>query len=238
MSAEMAAVMSKISESSVSQQEQLSATSALFQEDLAGLMRLSSDQRASTEAAIAAMLEQIDGMGARMTESGSSLEKASQELRVVASTLKTATDSLSEKFGASVDKVELLTEQQENAASLFWQYAEKLSGLQRTMSEAATNLNEASAASNEGFAALKEHQEKFLRKLRSEFDLTATTLRDNVGALHANMDDWLKGYSSEVSAQVTRRMDEWNKHSQDYAGHMLITARAISEIVDELEVRR
>lgn len=69
-------------------------------------------------------------------------------------------------------------------------------------------------------------------------DLVRTPqLRSQVEAIEKQAEQWLQKYASEVSTQVNKRMDQWNKVSLEYATKMYHTAEAMSSVLDELEQR-
>ncbi|WP_167043536.1 anti-phage ZorAB system protein ZorA [Salinibacterium sp. ZJ454] len=238
MSSQFEAVMAQISESSSAQQQELASRTTQFQSDMTELTRMNAEQRESMNGAVDLLVQQMGAVGTRIADSGDSLERASADLRATSTILKTATDALGSKFSVSTEKLAAIAEQQESAASMFWEYAEKLKALQIDMIGAADSMKQAASSSNEGFEALRSHQTSFLSELRSNFEASSREMSERVAALNSTMTEQLARYRTEVAEQVGERMDLWNRHSQDYANNMLRIADALSAAIDELEGRQ
>lgn len=220
-------MMTSMHEEAAAQREAVGASTALFQDQMAQLLTLSAQQREYLETVVGKLLAEIEAAGEKIADSGENLADASRELRVVSETLGSASTTLGGQFESAASKLDTITEQQQNASQLFWDYSQKLTELERALGQTATQMNQAAAASNEGFTKLEKSQQVFLDGLHERVEKLASSMRA-----------WLDEYSSEVTVQIGERMDVWNKHSQDYASHMLRTANALSEAVDELEARR
>lgn len=227
LSAGFTAMMTSVHEESAAQRAEAAASAARFQEQMGQLLALSAQQREYLETVVGRLLAEIETAGEKIAESGQSLSGASTELRAVSDTLGAASTMLGAQFDSAASKLDTITEQQQNASQLFWDYAQKLTDLEDALGKTAIQMNQAAVASNEGFTKLDKSQQVFL-----------DGLHERVERLAASMRSWLDEYSNEVTEQIGERMDVWNKHSQDYAGHMLRTANALSEAVDELEARR
>ncbi|MCW4386319.1 anti-phage ZorAB system protein ZorA [Salinibacterium sp. SYSU T00001] len=234
LSNEVTTAMSTVNANTEAQQAMLSAASAQFQENLGELMRLGAEHRESTDAALVDMLAKINALASGVSQSSDRMANAALDLRQASERIQSASEALEDKFSASVSKVEVLAQQQESAASMFWEYSEKLGALQASMAEAASNLHGAAELSGQGFKELTTHQEAFLASLRGDFEQTTATLRTELSGLQEQMQQWLRDYSAEVSTQVHERMDKWNEHSSAYAGEMLKAARALSAAVEDL----
>ena len=60
-------------------------------------------------------------------------------------------------------------------------------------------------------------------------------LKEQVGGIEQQADEWLRSYSTEVRTQVGERMEHWNKNTLEFSDQMRRTVSAISGIVDDLE---
>lgn len=238
MSVQFESMMEKMDASVSAQQDEMAARSEQFRGDLDELVKLSAEQRNAFGSALDTILGELKQAANRISESGTSLESASRDLSSVSTSMSSTADALTRSFSTSLGKMEELTQQQESAASMFWEYANQLNKLQETMDSTATNLEAAAKSSGEGFVALREHQDAFLASLRTEFLTTNKSLKSNVDDLRTSMAEWLREYSQEVSSQVSKRMDEWNTQTMNYAEGMVRVAQALSDAVEELEVQR
>ncbi|RPF29019.1 anti-phage ZorAB system protein ZorA [Georgenia muralis] len=200
--------------------------SALFSTQLEELMRLSARQSEMLSGALTQIVGNLDTASARIGASTASLATATENLRETAAIFASTSDEMRSIIGQSAESLEHISQGHERAAALLDGHSERLKELTVTSTRAGTELRGAAADATKGFESLKSHQTQFLQGLRQE-----------VAALGEQMSEWLMAYAEAVSGQLTDRMQLWNQHSQEYASHMLRTAQALSDVVDEIEVK-
>lgn len=85
------------------------------------------------------------------------------------------------------------------------------------------------------FDEMRNHQTEFLLGLGDSLDGAKQNLTDSIEQTSRKMSEWLAAYSDTVSSQTDERLDQWNRHSTEYATNMLQIAKSLEGVVDELE---
>ena len=63
-------------------------------------------------------------------------------------------------------------------------------------------------------------------------------MQDTIGVLHEQLSDLLSNYAKQVQDQTAHRMEEWNRHTQEYATGMMGVVTVMQELVDDMDHRR
>ncbi len=161
----------------------------------------------------------LDSGAASLREAGDSLAGGANALVETRAALESA---LTEVAGA----LEGTGTAHAEAAALLDRHTSELLRLHNSSQALSTSITQAAENVNRGFAGLADQQRNFL-----------DGLEERVGHLDAAMDDHMANFAEKVHQQTTERMEEWNKHSRDFAGHMLTTSERLSAVIDELEVK-
>jgi len=112
-----------------------------------------------------------------------------------------------------------------------------LEGLQQTVRESIEQYSNAAKLTNEGFGELKNHQQEWLRSIKTEFNDLSENMANQVLEIEKQTESWLSSYSSQVNQQMEDRMEKWDTSSRAYADSMLRVVENMSSILDELEAR-
>jgi len=107
--------------------------------------------------------------------------------------------------------------------------------LQSELITATQHFEKAAVAAEQGFEVFANHQQQFLDGINTEFQGLGQALKEQVGGIEQQADEWLRSYSTEVRTQVGERMEHWNKNTLEFSDQMRRTVSAISGIVDDLE---
>lgn len=135
--------------------------------------------------------------------------------------------SLARTLGDAIGTMGGLAERTASAASALASQQGSVQELADKAVEAAELLRAASGAFSGGFDGMRTAQERFLADL--EHRLSRHT--EAMGASFA-------AYGDVVGKQTQHRMDEWNEQTLRFTSTMLSAAQALSDAIDELDVRR
>lgn len=209
------------------QQQLLSAVSQGAQQAQQQIIELT-NQHQQLMAEMSNVTRSVESSSQHMNNSATQLGLLSANLKMAAeildSRLKIVTDTL---IGAT-DKNQELAEQINLQAST-------LSKLQSELVMTTAHFEKAAVAAEHGFEIFSNHQQQFLQGINIEFQGLGQTLKDQIGGIEQQADEWLRSYSNEVSTQVSERMEHWNKNTLEFSDQMRRTVSAISGIVDDLE---
>ncbi|MGO3089760.1 MAG: hypothetical protein ACTII7_08745 [Galactobacter sp.] len=81
-----------------------------------------------------------------------------------------------------------------------------------------------------------EHKQ-FLSDMHDTFTQVQQEMTEAVESLSKTMATWLTEYSTNVRTQTNDRLDEWNQQTREFAGAMVENARALGDLVDEMDRR-
>lgn len=170
----------------------------------------------------------VEASSQHMNSSSTQLGLLSVNLKQAAEVLDTRLQAVTESLAGSAD-------QNRELASQVSQQADTLRQLQAELFAATQSFEKAAAAAEHGFQSFANHQQVFLQGINTEFQGLGQTLKEQVGGIEQQAEQWLRNYSSEVRNQVSARMEDWNRNTLQFADEMERTVRAISAIVDDLE---
>jgi len=197
---------------------------AKFQEQLAELSALATRQADLIGTSLNRILDGLNHAGVRITETTENLARAAGHLDGSSEKLSTTSGELTDALAESLDALTDIKQHHATAAQLLSDHSARLATLQVTTLAAGDKLSSAATAADEGFTALRSHQQQFVAELKAQ-----------VEGLSASMTEWLDDYSRAVVEQTNDRMNVWNEHSRAYASEMLRAVGALSEAIDELE---
>lgn len=200
------------------------------------------EQRRHTEEIINRLANTVDAAGSTMKTSSTHLQTTARELEKVSggfteasATITQHVQTSTELLGSATARLEETTRQQrENVDALTAQH-ERFAALQEAAHTASESLQRSAETAQQGFSALEQHQNSYLTSLSQEFTQLTDSFETRINSLQVEMKSWLDDYSSAVSEHTKVRMDEWNTHSQNYAGTMLNIANQLAETLDEID---
>lgn len=216
-------MLTDIREGAEAQRVATAEQSAQFSAQVSELTALVTQQAEVLDASLTRIVTSMDSASTQMAQTTDNVAKAAIELNAASDAISVTASQFKESLGQNAAALAEIGQHQETAAKLVEQHALRLSALQTTALAAADKLTTAAGAANEGFVALRSHQNQFLDNLRARID-----------GLNESMARWLENYSATVVDQTSQRMNVWNEHSRDYASQMLTAVSALSELVDEM----
>jgi DNA anti-recombination protein RmuC len=231
------AAVEAMAEGVKSQRDQLSEQNEVFRRDLADLAELIAAQRRDVEVVMEQLIGAIGAAADRIDRAGDNLGKAAGELSGSADTMMAASAALGDQFKTSLEKMGELTQQQESAASLFWEYTEKLGALQASLGETTERLSVAADAAGSGLSSMESRLTSFVESLGGRLEGVNSSLATSFSDFEDAMSRQFNEFARESERQLSDRMDEWNKHSRDYAETMLKISQALADNMDELGAR-
>lgn len=176
------------------------------------------------------------GTVSRSVEASSQhMNNSSTQLGLLSVNLKQAADVLDGRLHAVTESLVGAADQNRELAGQVSLQADTLRQLQAELTTATQHFEKAAAAAEHGFESFGRHQQDFLQGINTEFQGLGQVLKEQVGGIEQQADQWLRSYSSEVRKQVSDRMEDWNRNTLEFADEMRRTVSAISGIVDELE---
>lgn len=156
-----------------------------------------------------------------------SMKSSATDLSAHKETLASATSSLSQTASQAADRIEsaasnltLVTEAQRESLH-------RVDRLQEIINHTGEQLILASTKADEG-----------LSKVNAHFDRVSEALKKHVEELEQAMSKMLREYAEEVREQVSQRMNDWNKQTNEYNTVMTDAVTTIAGIVDEIDTLR
>ena len=168
----------------------------------------------------------VDAAAERMESGATALGAAGESLEAGAVALAGTREKLEGTLEAVAQALDGTADAHAQAAELLQSHTSELVRLHDSSRALSTSVTEAASHVNDGFRGLGQQQEQFLEGLEHR-----------IGRLDRSMDAHLEDYDEKVRQQIGERMEEWNRHSRDYASHMLRTSESLLAVMDELEVR-
>ncbi len=83
-----------------------------------------------------------------------------------------------------------------------------------------------------------ENADNASRELSANHARYRQEMQDTIGVLHEQLSDLLSNYAKQVQDQTSHRMEEWNRHTQEYATGMMGVVTVMQELVDDMDHRR
>lgn len=165
----------------------------------------------------------VDDAGTSMQSSSSELRSSSRDLRTVGEQWSRAAESMDEHRTKFSEDFTTIAEKQKTSIDQLDSQEAKLREVAAGVLEAVEQFGTTATESNKAFETMKERQEEFL-----------ASLREQVEGMQRTMKEWLDEYSSTVRDQTRERMDDWNKHSRDYASSMRSIAEGLHGALEEI----
>lgn len=206
-----------------------------FQREMQGLVALSGSQREQMENTVTGLTSMVETLRAAMDSTTTDLrsvttsfESISRDFTRNSTEVSTLVDSVSAHLGQ-------VMERQESSLELFAKHSKEIRELHDMSSSAASHLAKSAEKATHGFDQMSTRQSEFLSGLKAHLTSLNSGLREEVEGLVDQMSQWLQEYSNSVTEHTERRMDEWNKQSQDYASNMVSVASSLAAVIDEIE---
>lgn len=155
-----------------------------------------------------------------MEQTSANLQRGHQEVA-------RATDGLSGTLSLATSAVTKTSQQNSSVAE----------GLQGTLSGLEALKSSIQEISND-IRKGAENADNASRELSSNHARYRQEMQDTIGSLHEQLGILLNNYAKQVQDQTSHRMEEWNRHTQDYVSGMRGVVNVMQELVDDMENRR
>lgn len=163
------------------------------------------------------------------------MNNSSTQLGLLSANLKQAADVLDVRLQTVTEALAGASDQNHELAEQVSLQSDTLRQLQSELITATQHFEKAAVAAEQGFEVFAKHQQRFLDGINTEFQGLGQALKEQVGGIEQQADEWLRSYSTEVRTQVGERMELWNKNTLEFSDQMRRTVSAISGVVDDLE---
>ena len=163
---------------------------------------------------------------AHMEETSTQLNSAATSMKVFGTHLREASNQLSGSVGAAVESTKDLARQNQLSSKemeiLREQLVKEMTRFEHVVQQMQALITSADAT----FDNMNAHQKLYL-----------AGLKQNVEDLASQMTELLENYASRANSQTERHLNVWAKGTTQYAEQMNMAMNALSNVVDEIEVK-
>lgn len=161
-----------------------------------------------------------------MRESSTELRVSADNMRVLSSHVNDAGNKLSGAIKEAVESTADLANQNQMSAQRMESLREELMKDVSRFSELTTQLNGLIESAGSTFSELKTTQKEFIGDLKGE-----------VEQLSGNMTQMLDDYATRANGQTAEHLKIWSQSVTDYSVQMNNAIKALSSVVDEMQVK-
>ena len=161
-----------------------------------------------------------------MRESSTELRVSADNMRVLSSHVNDAGNKLSGAIKEAVESTADLANQNQMSAQRMENLREELMKDVSRFSELTTQLNGLIESAGSTFSELKATQKEFIGDLKGE-----------VEQLSGNMTQMLEDYATQANGQTADHLKIWSQSVTDYSTQMNNAIKALSSVVDEMQVK-
>ncbi len=161
-----------------------------------------------------------------MEQTATELRSAADSMNVFGSHVRDAGNNLSGAVTSAVDSTKDLAQQNQLSAERMEVLRTQLLADTEKFGQLADNINAMITKAGDTFDHLTSSQSQFL-----------TEQKENVGELAKKMADLLSDYASRANSQTSAHLTVWSKSTNEYANKMNTAMNALSNIVDEIQVK-
>lgn len=217
-------------------EQQTQAISSLSKEILQSVEKSVADQVATVKQLIAqgqtlqnSINSSVDASAQAtqaMRESSTELRVSADNMRVLSSHVNDAGNKLSGAIKEAVESTADLANQNQMSAQRMENLREELLKDVSRFSELTTQLNGLIDSAGSTFSELKVTQKEFIGDLKGE-----------VEQLSGNMTQMLEDYAIQANGQTADHLKIWSQSVTDYSTQMNNAVKALSSVVDEMQVK-
>tara|TARA_Y100001973_G_scaffold106527_1_gene185008 strand:+ start:1607 stop:3970 length:2364 start_codon:yes stop_codon:yes gene_type:complete len=217
-------------------EQQTQAISSLSNEILRSVEKSVSDQVATVKQLIAqgqtlqnSINSSVDASAQAtqaMRESSTELRVSADNMRVLSSHVNDAGNKLSGAIKEAVESTADLANQNQMSAEKMEILREELLSDVSRFGQLTTQLNELIESAGSTFSELKFSQKQFIAELNSE-----------VEKLNRNMTQQLEDYAEQANGQTAAHLKVWSQSVHEYSTQMNNAVKALSSVVDEMQVK-
>lgn len=207
----------------------------VLQRQFGELAEAANDRQHSLETNIARLVELTSETQGLMGTSAKNMAASSADLKTIADGFSATTRTVTGNLSDAVSSIQAVSQQQSLSLQALDQHSTAIDQITSHSNTAGERLAAAAHEAKTAFDEMRQHQTEFLLGLGDSLDGAKTSLTQSIEQTAKKMAEWLAAYSDTVSSQTDERLNEWNKHSTEYASSMLQIAKSLEGVVDELE---
>jgi hypothetical protein len=164
--------------------------------------------------------------GKEVSQAAKEMQGVSNNLGVLSANIKQAAEKLAEDVIQAAQSTVSLAEDNRIVSQAMQDALQGYQALREDMSELVDNLNSAAVHAEGGFSAVHKHLDAFQQALKT-----------HVAELEDHLKKLLTGYTDQVQSQTEHRLGVWNKETSNYLSQMTNAARAMANVVNEMETK-
>lgn len=161
-----------------------------------------------------------------MKESSTELRVSADNMRILSSHVNEAGNKLSGAIKSAVESTADLANQNQISAQRVEDAREALMQDVARFSELSSQINQLISSASTTFSELKTTHKDFINSLKEE-----------VEGLGRTMAEMLEDYSQQANGQTAEHLKIWSQSVTDYSVQMNSAVKALSSIVDEMQVK-
>lgn len=161
-----------------------------------------------------------------MNESSTEMKLSADSMKVLSSHVKDAGNKLSGAISSAVESTADLANQNQRSSERMEELRNTLVEDVAKFSELTTQLNGLMSTASSTFSELKSSQKEFIGELKGEVD-----------ELSQKMTQLLGDYAEQANGQTAEHLGVWSKSVTDYNAQMNNAVKALSSVVDEIQVK-
>ncbi len=189
-------------------------------------MAVVTEQVESLIAGFSSALSANQNVVSTLGQTTTNLRDASSQLMLLGTNVKNANEELSGSILKAVEETTRLNESTTMVNKELSQTALSIATATDSVKETSRELGKAAEVATDGLKAVRDH-----------FVDLEDSLRSHIESVENQVAKLLQDYSSNVSTQVKSRMNEWNKHTNEFSDSMVKAVSSINDIVDEIETK-
>jgi len=166
----------------------------------------------------------MDIVSKRIEKSGQFLDNAASKLESLGENLGAVVQLFAESLLESNKVSTRLSEENLKVSSSLKEVLETILNIKNDFTKVSEILGKSSQIAKDEVKRFSEHHESFQK-----------TLTDHINELEKLVAKLLNDYASQVQSQTEERMNEWNRHTADFATTMRDAIYTISDVVNEIE---
>lgn len=207
----------------------------VLQRQIGEMAEVATQQQQSMETNVKQLAELTAQTQALMEVSATSMASSSADLRSIAEGFAATTKSVASNLTDAVSSIQNVSRQQSLSLEALDKHSTAIGHVTSTSTLAGEKLASAAHEARTAFDEMRNHQTEFLLGFGESLEDAKKNLTESIEQTSRKMSEWLSAYSDTVSSQTDERLDQWNRHSTEYATSMLQIAKSLEGVVDELE---
>jgi predicted nucleic acid-binding Zn-ribbon protein len=164
--------------------------------------------------------------GKEVSQAAREMQGVTNNLGILSANIKQAAEKLAEEVNQAAQSTVSLAEENRIVSQTMQNALQGYQELRSDMSLLVENLNSATLHAESGFSAVHNHLSAFQQALNK-----------NVEELEDHLRKLLSGYSDQVQSQTEHRLGVWNTETSNYISQMTNAARAMANVVNEMETK-